>query len=188
MNTANKLTLIRVAMVPIVMLFLLMAGIPNRYLWALLFFVAASLTDCFDGHIARKRNQVTDFGKFLDPLADKMLVTAVLICLVSEGLISAVAVVLIIMREFMITSLRLVASGSGKVIAANIWGKIKTVLQMVAIICILLCEQLIDWQVFYDTSWQLPLYEALIWIAAVASVISAITYLSQNIQYINTTK
>ena len=134
MNIANKLTLARVALVP-VLLALMYIKVPLNFLWALLVFTAASLTDVFDGILARKRGLVTDFGKFLDPLADKVLVVAALIAFVGFGLAHPIAVILIVAREFMVSGIRLIASSSsGVVIAANRWGKIKTLLQTLVII------------------------------------------------------
>jgi len=134
MNIANKLTLLRVTFVPVLLL-LFYLNIPLNFLWALLVFIAASLTDVFDGLLARKYGIVTDFGKFLDPLADKVLVVAALIVFVGFGLAHPVAVILVVAREFMVSGIRLIAaSGHGVVIAANWWGKIKTLLQSLVII------------------------------------------------------
>ncbi len=188
MNTPNKLTLLRVLLVPLVMVFLLIESIPHRYLWALIVFVAASFTDFLDGNIARKRGLVTTFGKFLDPLADKMLVNAVLICFVQSGLASAAAVVIIIVREFAVTSVRLVASGSGKVIAANIWGKLKTVTQMLSIVAILLLEELNGAGLLGIGEYLPAIYATLIWLSTILTVVSGITYIWDNRQFINTTK
>ena len=120
MNTPNKLTMLRVMLVPVFLVFLMVSRIPYNFLYALAIFIAASLTDLLDGYLARKNNQVTTFGKFLDPLADKVLVLSAMICFIQLELASSVAVVIVIAREFMVTSLRLVAvSGSGKVIPAG---------------------------------------------------------------------
>jgi CDP-diacylglycerol--glycerol-3-phosphate 3-phosphatidyltransferase len=138
MNLPNKLTIFRIILVPFFAFFILAENIGHHYLFALLFFCAASFTDMLDGKIARKNNQITDFGKFLDPLADKILVMTALICFVAQDLVNIWFVLLIMFREFAVTSIRLVAVGkSGKVIAANIWGKMKTVSQIIAIIVIL---------------------------------------------------
>ena len=133
MNTANKLTLCRVVMIPIfiVLLYLEFAG----HLWvALAVFILASITDFVDGYVARHYNQVTDFGKFMDPLADKMLTTAAIIYMVVDGVCSPVVLAIIMFREFAVAGVRMIAAESGTVIAANMWGKVKTVLQMVTII------------------------------------------------------
>lgn len=137
MNLPNKLTVLRMAMVPFFVGALLWQELPHNYLIALLLFLLASYTDHLDGKIARSRNLITNFGKFMDPLADKILVISALVCFVSLGLINPWWVVIIIAREFLVTSLRLVAADEGVVIAANKWGKVKTVSQIVAIALIL---------------------------------------------------
>jgi len=139
MNLPNKLTVLRMILVPFFVLALLWP-FPHHYLIALIIFGAASYTDHLDGMLARKHNQITDFGKFMDPLADKILVISALVCFVSLGLCDVWLVLLIIAREFMVTSIRLVAAGKGSVIAANNWGKAKTVSQIVAICVILLLQ------------------------------------------------
>lgn len=137
MNTPNKLTIARMIATPIFMFVMLANFIPYRFTISLVIFVAASITDCIDGNMARKQGIVTNFGKFLDPLADKMLTTAAFIGILAVGAARAMsaALFIILFREFLISSLRLVAvSSGGKVVAANIWGKLKTVTQMVSII------------------------------------------------------
>ena len=138
MNLANKLTMLRVILVPIFLIFLIGKGIPYGSIIATLIFIIASLTDQLDGYIARSRNQITNFGKFMDPLADKLLVTAALISLVELHLIPSWAAVIIIAREFAVSGLRTVAASEGTVIAASWWGKIKTVTQIIAILLLLL--------------------------------------------------
>ena len=130
MNLPNKLTVLRVLMVPFFVLFMLtdLGGAANKWI-ALAIFVVASLTDLLDGKIARKYNLVTNFGKFMDPLADKLLVCSAMICLIEKGSLAAWIVIVIIAREFIISGFRLVASDSGIVIAASYWGKFKTVFQ-----------------------------------------------------------
>ena len=135
MNLANKLTMLRVILVPIFLIFLIGKGIPYGSIIATLIFIIASLTDQLDGYIARSRNQITNFGKFMDPLADKLLVTA---ALVELHLIPSWAAVIIIAREFAVSGLRTVAASEGTVIAASWWGKIKTVTQIIAILLLLL--------------------------------------------------
>lgn len=137
MNLPNKLTVLRMVMVPFFVGALLWRELPHRYLIALILFAAASYTDHLDGRIARSRNLITNFGKFMDPLADKILVISALVCFVSLGLINPWWTLIIIAREFLVTSLRLVAADEGMVIAANRWGKTKTVSQIVAILLIL---------------------------------------------------
>jgi CDP-diacylglycerol--glycerol-3-phosphate 3-phosphatidyltransferase len=138
MNLANKLTLIRIFLVPVFLLFIARKGIPYGSFIATFIFILASLTDKLDGYIARSRNQITNFGKFMDPLADKLLVTAALISLVELHVVPAWAAVIIIAREFAVSGLRSIAAAQGKVIAASWWGKIKTVIQIIAIILLLL--------------------------------------------------
>ena len=142
MNLRNKLTVARIIMVPFFVVFLVNVTIPHHFLIAGLIFALASFTDLLDGKIARKRNLVTNFGKFLDPLADKILVISALVCFVNLGLAELWFVLIIIAREFMVTSIRLIAVNTGEVIAANIWGKAKTVSQMVAIVGILIMQYL----------------------------------------------
>ena len=142
MNLPNKLTVARIIMVPFFVVFLVNVTNPHHFLIAGLIFALASFTDLLDGKIARKRNLVTNFGKFLDPLADKILVISALVCFVNLGLAELWFVLIIIAREFMVTSIRLIAVNTGEVIAANIWGKAKTVSQMVAIVGILIMQYL----------------------------------------------
>ena len=130
MNLPNKLTLIRIVLVPVCMALML----TNHFYWALGVFVVASITDFFDGYIARKYNLVTSFGKIMDPLADKILVFGALLCFLQLGFINAWCVVIILAREFFVTGMRVVAVDKGKVIAASWWGKIKTNIQMFAVI------------------------------------------------------
>ena len=189
MNTPNKLTLIRVIMVPVFMVFLLVSAIPFNCFFALVVFAAAALTDLLDGHLARKNNQVTTFGKFLDPIADKILVLSAMICFIELGLASSVAVVIIIAREFMVTSLRLVAlSSGGKVIAAGMLGKIKTVIQMASVVVILsLCTigQFVMLPAFLDIR---LISHILIWLSAAITIVSGAQYMVQNWDSVGTTK
>jgi len=182
MNLPNKLTLLRVILVPFFILFFLVESIPGNYILALLVFAAASVTDAMDGHIARKNNLITTFGKFLDPLADKVLVAAALCCFTEKGLMSSVPLVIIISREFMVSGLRLVTANEGVVVAAGIWGKLKTAFTMAAIVVILLlcCAGLAEkLQIISDI---------LIWISTVLTVISGGVYLKGYWKYIDTDK
>ena len=140
MNLPNKLTLLRILLIPVFMVFVELDSLPGHMLWAFAVFVAASLTDMIDGKIARKYNLITDFGKFMDPLADKILVTAALVYFIPLGLAPAWVVILILAREFLVTSLRLIAAGKGIVIAADRWGKYKTATTMVWIAYALLMQ------------------------------------------------
>ena len=171
MNTPNKLTVGRMIMVPFLVLFLLTGwgGEANRYI-SVAIFVIASVTDWFDGYLARKNHLVTNFGKFMDPLADKLLVCSAMICLIELDRLPAWIVIVIIAREFIISGFRLIAAENGIVIAANYWGKFKTVSQMIMIILLLL-----DLGGAFDI-----LGEIFIWLSLILTVISLITYIWQN--------
>ena len=169
MNLANKLTVFRVFLVPFFVLFMLTDFIEQSRLIALIIFVVATLTDHFDGAIARKYNMVTSFGKFMDPIADKLLVSSALICLASLGEIPAWVVITIILREFAVSGVRLVAADNGSVIAASPWGKAKTVAQMAMIIIFLL-----KIPALYILS-QIVMYSAVI-----LTVVSMVDYLLKN--------
>ena len=171
MNLPNRLTLLRVIMIPFFVVFLLWDGGETalfRYISAAIFIVA-SLTDMLDGKIARKYNLVTNFGKFMDPLADKLLVCSALICLIQLGQLPAWIVIVIISREFIISGFRLVASDNGVVIAASYWGKFKTTFQMIAVILMIL-----------DIDALSPLTTAMIWIALILTVVSLVDYIAKN--------
>ncbi len=175
MNLPNKLTVLRMCMIPFFVIFM-MVPIPGlsymacRYI-ALAIFIIASLTDMLDGKIARKYNLVTDFGKFMDPLADKLLVCSAMICLIDTGDLPSWVVIIIIAREFIISGFRLVAADNGIVIAASWWGKIKTVTQMIMIIFLLL---------------NLPgnaayiIGQILIYASMILTVVSLVDYLNKN--------
>lgn len=180
LNTPNKLTIMRMILVPFFVLFLTLEAIPHRYLWALVFFSVASFTDFLDGYIARKNNIVTNFGKFLDPLADKLLVISALMCFVDSGLLSAVAVIVTIAREFVVTSVRLVSAGSGVVIPADIWGKVKTVTQIIGIIIIMLMQELIEVGVLGAEFPAVMIGEILVWISVACAVVSGARYVYYN--------
>lgn len=171
MNLPNKLTVLRVLMIPFFVLFALVDVVPgySSYI-AVAIFVIASLTDLLDGKLARKYNLVTDFGKFMDPLADKLLVCSALICLVSMERLPAWIVIVIISREFIISGFRLVASDNGVVIAASYWGKFKTTFQMLMIIVLFL-----DLGGVFDL-----IGEILIWAALILTVVSLVDYLVKN--------
>ena len=145
MNTANKLTMVRIAMIP-VFLAVLYIGFPGSNYAAMAIFILASLTDIADGQIARRRDQVTDFGKFTDPLADKILVISAMLWFVSQGTMPVWAALLVIIREFLVTGLRLIAAGKERVIAAAFSGKVKTVVTVICLTAMFL--QLQPWMVF----------------------------------------
>lgn len=171
MNLPNKLTILRVVFIPFFLVALLVDGIPAGKWIALALFVIASLTDMLDGKIARKYNLVTNFGKFMDPLADKLLVSAALIAFIELGKIPAWVVIVIISREFIISGFRLVASDNGVVIAASYWGKIKTVIQMTMIIFII---------PNFSGDWADIVSNILIYLALILTVVSLIDYLLKN--------
>lgn len=171
MNLPNKLTILRVIMIPFFLVALLVDGIPAGKWIALAIFIIASFTDMLDGKIARKYNLITNFGKFMDPLADKLLVSAALIALIPLGKIPAWIVIVIISREFIISGFRLIASDNGVVIAASYWGKIKTVTQMVMIVLLIadFSNSIID-----------VLETVFIYLALALTVISLLDYLIKN--------
>ena len=154
MNLPNKLTVIRIAIVPFFVLFMCVSDIPLRFVWALLLFVAASVTDLLDGKIARKYDLITNFGKFLDPLADKILVAAALVCFVEQGWTYSWIVIIILLREFTVSGIRLAAISGNQtaVIPANIWGKVKTVFTMIAIIAVLAMHILMTFGLLVDSN------------------------------------
>ena len=172
MNTPNKLTVARMILVPFLVLFMLTdwGGEANRYI-SLAIFVVASVTDWFDGKLARKYNLVTNFGKFMDPLADKLLVCSALIALADLGKLAGWIVIVIIAREFIISGFRLVASDNGVVIAASYWGKFKTTFQMIMIILLVL-----DLPFKYMNIINM----AVVYIALALTVISLIDYIAKN--------
>ncbi len=183
LNTPNRLTLLRIALAP-VFLVLLISDIPHSYLWALLVFVCASITDFVDGKLARSRNQITSLGKLLDPLADKMLVTAALLALMLEGQCNIFTAFVILLREYTVTGVRMIALTDGLVIPANIFGKIKTALQMIFVALIIALN---EWLYLGKT---LPvelslLSNVLLALTAVIAVVSGIIYIKEAAKKIN---
>lgn len=196
MNLPNKLTVLRIAIVPL-MIATLLIGFPHHYLVSGLLFGIAALTDFFDGRIARKRNLITDFGKFADPLADKILVISALVCFAELSITSSVVAIVVLFREFAVTSIRLVAASSGKVVAANMWGKAKTVSQIIAIAVTFALQYIAELMsmsiipvsadilsqctlVFYIVS------NVCLWISAALALISGIIYIKDNREFIKT--
>ena len=170
MNIANKITLVRIFLVPVFVLFMLTDFTEYNSLIAFIVFVIATITDKIDGTIARKYNLVTDFGKFLDPIADKLLVSSALICLTADGTLPAWITIVIIGREFIISAFRLVCADTGKTVAAKWWGKSKTIAQMVTIIVLLLNIP------------QLAILETiLIYVSLALTIISLVDYFVKNI-------
>lgn len=174
MNLPNKLTLLRIIAIPVFIVVLMMG---HRYT-ATVIFIAAALTDMLDGHIARKYDLVTNFGKLMDPLADKLLVMAALVCLVDLGNVAGWMVIVILAREFAVTGLRQVAAAEGIVIAAGATGKIKTITQMIAIPLLLLD----NWPCRYIG---VPLDEIFLWIAVAMTIISGVEYIAKNRQLLS---
>lgn len=199
MNLPNKLTVMRIFLTPLFMAAMLIS-FPHHYGVALLIFIVAAITDYFDGKIARERKIVTNFGKFLDPLADKMLTTAAFLAFLAVGHGEGIAWVLFIVlfREFMIASLRLVAVSSEikKVIPANIWGKIKTVTQMIAVICgivVLYLSESIGPLLPVDVALVLRdvlyvVYNVILWVSTAFTIISGVIYTKDSFEFINPSK
>lgn len=174
MNTANKITIFRVVLVPVFMALMMIDTTACR-IAALIVFIIASLSDAADGYIARNYNQITNFGKFADPLADKMLTTAAFLVLIHYERMSVWALMIVLAREFMVSGVRLVAAADGRVIAASIWGKLKTVSQMVAIIAAIILLM----PMFPAISARI-ITDILVWLSVVFTTISGIDYLVKN--------
>lgn len=176
MNLPNKLTLARALLVPVFMIFAALSHYGRAdFNWILsllagIVFAAASFTDFLDGYLARKNHLITDFGKFMDPLADKLLVCSAMICLIEKGKLASWIVIIIVAREFIISGFRLVASDNGIVIAASYWGKFKTTFQMLMIIVLI-----IDLGGIFDT-----IGIILTWIALALTIISLVDYVAKN--------
>lgn len=177
MNLANKITMFRIFLVPIFMFFLLTQFPYGAYI-AVAIFILAAITDGLDGYVARKRKQVTNFGKFVDPLADKLLVTAALISLVELNQLSSWVAMIIIGREFVVTSLRVIAVSEGIAIAASMWGKVKTITQVVAIVALLINN-------FPFSLFGFPFDKISMFVAVVFTVFSGADYLMKNWEVID---
>lgn len=172
MNTPNKLTIARIIMIPFFVAFLMYDITGNADKWiALAIFVIASLTDTLDGYLARKYHLVTNFGKFMDPLADKLLVCSALICFTATGQLAEWITIIIIAREFIISGFRLIAADNGIVIAASYWGKFKTVFQMTAVVLLI-----------FNIPALSVLTSAVLWIAVILTVVSLVDYVAKNIK------
>ncbi len=192
MNLPNKLTLLRILFVPL-MIAAILIDFPLHYLTAGIIFGMAAVTDSLDGRIARKYKLVTDFGKFADPLADKILVVSAFVCFMQTGLLGrygAIPVIIVLFREFAISGIRLVAASKGKVVAANIWGKLKTVSQMVGIALIFGMQSLLEilrlcgisFGILGDAFYFIGL--GLVWLSTLFTVISGVIYIRDNISFI----
>ena len=171
MNTPNKLTLLRVVMIPVFMAFYMYVPWPNFF--ATLLFVLAFVTDMLDGYLARKNNQVSNFGKIMDPLADKVLVAAAMVLLTASGVASAWVTVLVLAREFAVSGIRIAAAAEGNVVAASKWGKLKTIWQFIAITLALIINR---GNLFIDI---------LMWINLALTVLSGVDYIVKNKKYIS---
>ena len=192
MNLPNKLTLLRIILVPFFIATILI-DFPLHYLVSGIIFGIASVTDSLDGRIARSQNLITDFGKFADPLADKILVISALVCFLQTGLLGAygaIPVVIVLFREFAVSGIRLVAASSGKVVAANIWGKVKTVSQMVGIALIFAMQSVLD--IFNLANFTveglsnifLLIGIILVWISTLFTIISGVIYIKDNSSFL----
>lgn len=189
MNLPNKLTVLRIILVPF-MVAAMLIPFPFHYLVAGLIFGAASLTDYFDGKIARERNLITNFGKFADPIADKILVVSALVCFLANGLCDPIIILIVLFREFVVTSIRLSAASQGTVVAANMWGKVKTVTQMIAIIAVFVFQVALEVYAIFPYAPQLTIQmmenifyvvgEVMMWISVVFAVISGVKYVLDN--------
>lgn len=181
-NLPNKLTILRMVMTPFLVLFMLM-NFKFSPLLAFIIFAAASITDFIDGKVARSRNLVTDFGKFLDPIADKIIVLSVLICLIPKGLCSPVVVVIVIFREFIVSSLRLLAASNNVVLAAEKSGKVKTAFQMISLTLILFLRSVTS--LFAVGMPVAVISNILMWLTAAITLYSGLEYMVRNRKYIN---
>ncbi len=171
MNLPNKLTILRVILIPVFVFFFFADFIPENSLIALAIYIIACLTDLLDGKIARKYNLVTTFGKFMDPLADKVLVISALILFVADGRMNPVALMIITAREFIVSGFRLIAAEKGLVIAAGMWGKVKTTVQMIMAITLI---------VHLEYNWYFITEQVLIWLSVALTVISLVDYIVKN--------
>ncbi len=191
MNLPNKLTLARVVLVPVFMVFAALSHYGQadfNPVWSAvagIVFSAASFTDFLDGYLARKNHLVTDFGKFADPLADKMLTTAALIYMVTDGVCSPIVLAVVLFREFAVAGVRMIAAAGNHVIAANLWGKVKTVLQMVTIIFYYFAAA---FSASSDAMAVSLITQILCWAVAAVTLLSGVKYLWDNRECINTAK
>lgn len=186
MNLPNKLTLLRIILVPVFCVFVSIHA-PWAQIIAFIVFAAASFTDMLDGKIARKNNLVTDFGKLMDPIADKMLVTAAMVFLTAQGRMMPGVCMVFIGREFIISAFRMIAASRGTVIAAGILGKYKTVTQMIGVMAGMLCLPFEGCPAVLNVGFMAVLTQIVIWIALVLAVLSCIDYILRNKHVIDTT-
>lgn len=198
LNVPNILTIARFFITPVFLAIILMENLPHKFLIACIVFSIGAITDAVDGHLARKNNQITNFGKFLDPIADKVLTTSALLAFMDMGLCNIWIVMIVLLREFVVASIRMMAATNGVVIPANIWGKIKTVSQMTFTIVIMLLGELyyevfkVQFSFADGFSEKLPdltlISNGLLWITAILTVISGVIYLKDSKKVIEFTK
>lgn len=194
LNTPNMLTIARIIITPFFLFAITSENLPHRFLIACVIFSLGAFTDVLDGHLARKNNQITNFGKFLDPIADKVLITATLLAFLSMGLCNIWIVMIVLTREFTIASVRMIAASSGVVIPANVWGKVKTVTQMIFTILIMLIGE--AYSVVEHSNLELftklpdlsVISNGLLWIAAILTIVSGVIYLVDSRKIIDFTK
>lgn len=194
LNTPNKLTIARMVITPVFLALIMWESLPHRFLIATLVYSLAAVTDAIDGKLARKNNQITNFGKLLDPIADKVLTTSALLAFMVMNLCNIWIVMIVLTREFTIASIRMIAAAGGVVIPANIWGKIKTVSQMTFTIVIMLLGEVyyIMGNVNAELFSKLPslsiISNSLLWITAILTVVSGVIYIKDSVKVIDYTK
>lgn len=184
MNLPNKLTILRIILTPVFLFLFFAEFIPHNHLIALIVFIVASITDAVDGKIARKNNIITNFGKIADPIADKILTTAVLLCFMQMNLCSIWVILIVLAREFTVSAIRIVAASQGEVIPANIYGKIKTVFQMVSSIVIMLAIVIHNEGLFEFAHLDI-IASVLLWIMTLLTVLSGIVYIKDSLKVID---
>lgn len=194
LNTPNKLTVARILITPVYLALILWESLPHRFLIATLVYSIAAITDAIDGKLARKNNQITNFGKLLDPIADKILTTSALLAFMQMGICNIWIVMIVLTREFTVASIRMIAAADGVVIPANIWGKLKTVSQMTFTIVIMLLGEVYSILAAYNPVWygKMPalalISNILLWITAVLTVVSGVIYVIDSKKVIDYTK
>ena len=194
LNTPNKLTVARILITPVYLALILWESLPHRFLIATLVYSIAAITDAIDGKLARKNNQITNFGKLLDPIADKILTTSALLAFMQMELCNIWIVMIVLTREFTVASIRMIAAADGVVIPANIWGKLKTVSQMTFTIVIMLLGEVYSILAAYNPVWygKMPalalISNILLWITAVLTVVSGVIYVIDSKKVIDYTK
>ena len=194
LNTPNKLTIARMVITPVFLALIMWESLPHRFLIATLVYSLAAVTDAIDGKLARKNNQITNFGKLLDPIADKVLTTSALLAFMVMDLCNIWIVMIVLTREFTIASIRMIAAAGGVVIPANIWGKIKTVSQMTFTIVIMLLGEVyyimgnVNAELFSKLPSLSVISNSLLWITAILTVVSGVIYIKDSIKVIDYTK